>query len=376
FLTVGVLLFAAQRSTEPPVHPAARHQGGSVILSMPQDPGPGVHTFDVPLIALAGASTVGATPQTINWVVSDTTGMQDLAPTAHTFYRLFDNPTTGNLRYDAVAEATAMATGEVTEQGVATALRTWIRARVPYDGTQGLTADPLALLAGSNGAVCSDFANLHILLAQTLGLQARAVIFWGGFQYGSRSVWAADVGNYNNTLTNVQATDLMYHPVPGNQQGWDFTYHAIAEIGGTLHDAALNREGYSAQAIHQGLQVALPELAPAPATGFTATTQTPVLEFLASDFVNRTVGVNLRYHGDRITDSDFQANALSVVPIPPGTQNAYQDPVRLLFGTLPPGLTLHPDGILVGTPTTPGVYVFTVSSSLSAPGVIHTMVVN
>ncbi|MFD5437213.1 MFS transporter [Kitasatospora sp. NPDC127067] len=33
FLAVGVLLFAGQRSTEPPVHPAARHAGGSVILN-------------------------------------------------------------------------------------------------------------------------------------------------------------------------------------------------------------------------------------------------------------------------------------------------------------------------------------------------------
>lgn len=33
FLTVGVLLFAGQRSTEPPVHPAARHEGRSVILN-------------------------------------------------------------------------------------------------------------------------------------------------------------------------------------------------------------------------------------------------------------------------------------------------------------------------------------------------------
>ncbi|MFJ9696390.1 MFS transporter [Kitasatospora sp. NPDC101183] len=33
FLTVGVLLFAGQRSTEPPVHPAARHAGRSVILN-------------------------------------------------------------------------------------------------------------------------------------------------------------------------------------------------------------------------------------------------------------------------------------------------------------------------------------------------------
>ncbi|MFJ9952025.1 MFS transporter [Kitasatospora sp. NPDC091207] len=33
FLAVGVLLFAGQRSTEPPVHPAARHADSSVILN-------------------------------------------------------------------------------------------------------------------------------------------------------------------------------------------------------------------------------------------------------------------------------------------------------------------------------------------------------
>ncbi|MFB7475644.1 MFS transporter [Kitasatospora sp. NPDC056184] len=33
FLAVGVALFAAQRSTEPPVHPAARHVGSPVILN-------------------------------------------------------------------------------------------------------------------------------------------------------------------------------------------------------------------------------------------------------------------------------------------------------------------------------------------------------
>ncbi|PBC77424.1 MFS transporter [Streptomyces sp. TLI_235] len=33
FLVVGVVLFTAQRSTEPPVHPAAHHEGGSAIRS-------------------------------------------------------------------------------------------------------------------------------------------------------------------------------------------------------------------------------------------------------------------------------------------------------------------------------------------------------
>ncbi|MEV8100175.1 MFS transporter [Kitasatospora sp. NPDC085879] len=33
FLAVGVVLFTAQRSTEPPVHPAAHHEGGSAIRS-------------------------------------------------------------------------------------------------------------------------------------------------------------------------------------------------------------------------------------------------------------------------------------------------------------------------------------------------------
>src|SRR5258705_5019710 len=40
-------------------------------------------------------------------------------------------------------------------------------------------------------------------------------------------------------------------------------------------------------------------------------------------------------------------------------------------GGLPPGLSLKPDGLLSGTPTTPGQYNFTVNFSLivSAPGI-------
>ncbi|MFJ9434280.1 Ig domain-containing protein [Streptomyces sp. NPDC101490] len=342
--------------------------------SMPQNPVAGMMIFDVPLTALPGAGTVGNTSPMIDWVLVDANNtMVPLHQTMHTFYRLFDNPTTG-MRMDAVHEATTMAGGQNDGQGVATALRGAIKARVPYNGAQLLCPDPLALLSSAPaGAVCSDFANLHIMLAQTLGLQANAVMFWGGFQHGGHSVWASDAATAN-TLTNVRATDPANNP-GGGQQGWDFTYHAIANIGGTLHDAALNREGYAAEAIHEGLLVFLPELLPTPATPFAATTQSAFSASLAADFALETVGVTRRQHGDQITNADFAANVLNIMPIPPGTQAAHQDPVQLTGGALPPGLVLDPDGTLAGTPTTPGHYAFTVSSSLNTP-VTYSLVVS
>ncbi|MFE3068501.1 DUF4157 domain-containing protein [Streptomyces sp. NPDC059247] len=353
----------------------AREGGNLLGVSMPQDPVGGVMTFNVPLITLPGAGTVGNMSPVIEWELFDA-GQTTMAvgQTMHTFYRLFDNPTTA-MRFNAVHEATTMAAGQNDGQGVATALRGAINGRVPYNGSQYLTADPLTLLSSApSGAVCSDFANLHIMLAQTLGLQANAVLFWGGFQHGGHSVWAADATNGNNTLTNVQATNPANNP-GGGPQGWDFTYHAIANIGGTLHDAALNREGFAAEAIHEGLWVLLPELLPVPATPFAATAQTAFSVSLVSGTDVETVGVALRQHGARITDADFAANVLSVMPIPPGTPAAHQDPVQLIGGALPPGLALAPDGTLAGIPTTPGTYTFTVFSSLNTP-VTYSMVVN
>ncbi|MFJ1756306.1 MFS transporter [Kitasatospora sp. NPDC088134] len=48
FLVVGILLFTAQRRTEPPVHPAARHTGGSAIANR------GLQTLVLTLVATGG----------------------------------------------------------------------------------------------------------------------------------------------------------------------------------------------------------------------------------------------------------------------------------------------------------------------------------
>ncbi|MFH9266018.1 DUF4157 domain-containing protein [Streptomyces sp. NPDC017546] len=319
--------------------------------------------FTVPLAGAPGLGAVGQSVQFVEWILHAGNTSVPL-PGIHpiSLYRLLGAPTTANPRYEAVEAATRFAHGQTGAQDAATALRGAISATIPYNGAQVLTADPLTLLASApNGAVCSDFANLHILLAQALGIQANAVMFWGGFMYGGRSVWASDPAMSNNTLTRVQAINPANNP-PGNPQGWDFTYHAIANIGGTLHDAALNREGYDAQAIHDGLAVFLPQLLPQ--TTFAATAQSAFSASLAPTLDMEAVHVALRQHGDQITAADFAANMLVSLPIPPGTQGVYQDPVRLSYGNLPAGITLQDDGTLSGTPTATGFYVFTVTNAM------------
>ncbi|WP_223182564.1 MULTISPECIES: DUF4157 domain-containing protein [unclassified Streptomyces] len=344
--------------------------------SAAQNPTGGVGVFDIDLTGLAAPGPVGATLGSLNWMLFDANGVEQVGPpTLHSIYHLLGNPTTP-LRYEAVTRAAIMAGGQGDVQSVATALRAGIRSSVDYDGSQFLVADPLSLLTTpGSSAVCSDFANLHILLAKTLGLPAHPVVFWGGFEHGGRNIWASSpVNNVNYTLTNVQATDLAYHSPAGAQQGWDFTYHAIADIGGTLHDAALNRVGYSAQAIHQGLQIDLPQYQQA--IDITTTVNDLVMTPLVIGHVSETVDVRLRHYpnDNQFTDAHFGANALGVVPVPQGAQGQYQDPVTTPFPGLPPGLTVDPTGLLLGVPTAPGDYAFTITSSLGGFGTVSVRV--
>ncbi|MGC0313458.1 eCIS core domain-containing protein [Kitasatospora acidiphila] len=313
------------------------------------------HTFTVPLAGLPGQGAVGLDMLSVDWRVIRATGTQDAGPSLHFVYHLFDTPTTtGQARAQAVWEATAMAAGHADAQGVATALRQGIRSRINYNPADPINDDPLTVLSDGVG-ICTDFGNLHVLLAQTIGLHANAAMFWGGFSYGGQNVWVTDRLD-NTTLTDVRATDTQYHPNQG-MQGWDFTYHAIARINGVLHDAALNREGVDARAAHEGLQVAYRDIItllplPAGAVG------QPYVGSIMRDV--ETVSLTIRDYGDRITANDF--GGIRVLTVPPGTTGLYADPALLVaLGHLPPGLALDPSGLITGTPTTPGNYQFGVA---------------
>ncbi|WDN53373.1 transglutaminase domain-containing protein [Streptomyces clavuligerus] len=330
--------------------------GGVLGRSQEVNPLGDTHTFVVPLLGLPGQGAVGNTLAFVEWRLVRGDGVHNVGSSSHHVYRLFDTPTCGQARAQAVREATVMAQGRADPQEVAVALRQGVRARVDYDPEDSINDDPLTVLDDGVG-ICTDLGNLHVLLAQTLGLFANAVMYWGGFMSNGRNIWVTD--GDGQSLADVRATDNRYHPNQG-EEGWDFSYHAIARIDGVLHDAALDREGIDARAVHQGLQVAFDKIVqgvlPDARVG-------EVYQGLIGREME-TVAITVQDYGDRVGDAEFQGLAMEV---PPGTTDMFFAGLLDVVGSLPPGLVLFPQGTIVGTPTAPGEYTFAVRVFADVP---------
>jgi hypothetical protein len=213
----------------------------------------------------------------------------------------------------------------------------------------------------TNGVgICTDYGNLVALLARSVGIPGNSVMYYGGFDYHGLMAWIT-MGGSMLTLKNVQPGRPAFGPV--GKPAWDFNYHVIARVGGALYDAALDRAGYDAQAMHEGLAVRLLDLAAGalpPATrGTSYTAQVPR--------VDNTVTVTLRDFG-QVTSADF--GLVMPVHVPPAAVSPVEVPGAtwtVTAGALPPGLTLNPaTGVVAGTPGAKAArktYTFTVQTS-------------
>ncbi|MEV8326100.1 MFS transporter [Kitasatospora sp. NPDC056731] len=70
FLAVGVLLFAGQRATEPPIHPGARHVGGSVIRN---------RGLQVLMLTFVATGAIFGSVEVVTVAYSETQGHKSLA---------------------------------------------------------------------------------------------------------------------------------------------------------------------------------------------------------------------------------------------------------------------------------------------------------
>ncbi len=320
------------------------------------------------LTGLSGSDAVRSTNNVLTWQVTiDGNTWVSLGNSgSHLLYWLEGAPTTAAVKNYAIARATAFANGSGDVPG---AIRTGIRSVVNYDPADAINPDPLTVFTDGIG-ICTDFGNLLTLLAQSVGFTANTVMFFGGFESLGRNIWISRGGNYQN-LTNVNALDNAYHP-GGGATGWDFNYHVISRINGALQDAALNRPGYDAQAVHGGKIVHLLELAP----GTLPAAQTGVVYDQIVPRRPHTVAVTLREYGDMVTLAAFDATNLLALNVPEAMASPIDVGVGWAAGAnLPAGLAFDAAlGRLTGTPTTAGNYDFNVTTAgagLSATGAYH-----
>lgn len=317
------------------------------------------------LTGLTGSSAVGSSKYTLQWEVSvdGTTWTPACTTATHPVHWTYAAPKISPTPSLAVANATRYAAGATSPGDVATRIRSGPRSvdGLGYDPADPIDIDPLDVCTSGVG-ICTDYANLLSVLARSVGLNANTVMFWGGFESLGKLVWANIAGSYI-TLKKVKPGKPAFG-MPGNPAGWDFTYHAIARIEGALHDAALDRAGYDAEAVKNGLVVHLFELAggalPAAIRGTPVTQRVP-----RKDHV---VAVAVHDFGPLLTSADFglvlplDLGAGTVSPVEVGGVT-----FTITAGTLPPGLALDPaTGIISGTPPRKSkkkTYTFTVQTS-------------
>ncbi|MCW5854209.1 MAG: DUF4157 domain-containing protein [Anaerolineae bacterium] len=316
----------------------------------------------LPLVGLTGSTGVRASNYNLDWELSTdggTTWATMVTTGSHLLYWLYAPPLAAPLRNVSVARATTYAGGAVAGPAVAAAIRSGLRGSVNYSPSDPINGDPLTVFDDGVG-ICTDFANLLTLLARSVGMNANTVLYWGGFQSLGENIRVTLAGGLAS-LNNVKSPNPAYNP-PG-RTGWDFTYHAISRIEGVLQDAALDRTGYDAQAVHDGKIVHLVELAGgAPPAG---TVGTPYNYDIPRQ--DHTIAVTVRDYGPYLSGAEIGNYAGLGVPV--GASSPIEVPVLWTTGVaaLPAGLTLNPaTGALTGTPTAAGTFAITVS--VQAPG--------
>lgn len=343
---------------------AVRVKEGGVVRATRTGIAPRTGTVTVaglPLVGLTGSTGVRASNYNLDWEMStDGATWTTLVTTgSHLIYWLYAPPLAAPLRNVSVARATGYAGGAAAAPAIAAAIRSGLRGSVNYSPSDPINPDPLTVFDDGVG-ICTDFGNLLTLLARSVGLNANTVLYWGGFESLGRNIWVTLAGS-RATLDNVKSPNPAFNP-PG-LTGWSFTYHAISRIEGVLQDAALDRTGYDAQAVHEGKIVHLVELAAgAPPAGRAGTPYGYSIP--RKDHV---VAVTVRDYGAYLSGAEIVDH--DTLGIPSGMSSPIEVPVTwgTTGGPLPAGLALNSaTGVLSGTPTTAGT--FTISVHVEAPG--------
>jgi hypothetical protein len=314
----------------------------------------------VMLTGLTGSDKVGESATSLDWEVSaDGKKWQSVGVTGpHTLYWLYADPRVA-LRNYAVKKAVGFAAGKADGAAVAKAIRTGIRGALAYDPADDINSDPLTVF-GDGVGICTDFGNLLTLLALSVGLQANGVMFWGGFQSQGKNVWVTKAGDLLS-LRNVKSPNPSYNPP--SSSGWEFTYHVISRIEGTLHDAALDREGIDGEAFHNGKLVRLVEVdgsPPAAKKGKAYKEKVPRK--------SHPVVLTVRDYGQQVGDAEF--GDVYPVGVATGAPSPVEVPVVwvLSSGHLPNGLTLiRNTGEIQGRPSKSAKGSYPLSITVSGP---------
>jgi len=187
-------------------------------------------------------------------------------------------------------------------------------------------------------------------------------------------VWVALAGGYIN-LINVRSPNPLFNP-PGSPAGWAFNYHVISRIEGILQDAALDREGIDAQALHNGVIVRFLEIdtTTLPQAKRGKKYKAPIQR------KDHTIGVTLRDYAYPIPSSVFSTD-IYTIQLPSPAPSPYNEPVNwsIVSGSiLPPGLALDGlTGSIKGTPVTRGHFAFSVRDrTISGVENITTITIN
>lgn len=297
--------------------------GGTAVV-------PGAHSVDKIM-----------TPITFELSVDNGTSWRECGTASVTFY-IVENTPLETPTYDlALNKACGYVAGASNS---AARIRDGIHTEIPYNPADGhIESNPLSMYGGG-GHVCADFANIMAYLARSVGLNASTELWWGGIQWSGYNAWVYEYLGFYATLENV---------MPG---GHTFSYHAVANVSGTVHDAALNVTGVTASAIHRGKSIEWLDLQTISLPN--ATKGAAYSYSLPRNGV--AVGVKNKSAGSQISSSDFQF-ALIDGNSPGGKADVSWS---ITSGSIPPGMLFdNTTGTLSGTATTSGNWSFTVKTS-------------
>lgn len=319
-----------------------------------------VHARDLAMDSLFGSTMVGQYDYTLDWEWSNS-GLNWVtlgSSGVHPLFWIYAGPKTSPLYTPAVSKATGYASTLVDPGAIVDYLRMGPRVidKLPYDPGDDIDLDPLMVYMNMAGSICSDYANLLVLLCRSMGFAAHPVMFYGGFKAKGHSIWVSLDGSDVN-LINVRSARSKFNPPLAERAwysplGWDFNYHAIASVGGVYHDAVLDRRGPpKGSALHEGLLVRFVELGgslPEARVGVPYHQRIPRLV--------RRVTITYNHYSSYITNAAF--GTVVTLPVPWGTTSPYYTPLTWSGLAMPPlasvGLSLNlVDGIITGTPTEP-----------------------